>query len=65
MASLLRRVLLAMEFDERAESRAFAASGPVASCAGLGATVGHVAAILLRDRKRLASWLDDRLGTTA
>jgi hypothetical protein len=65
MTSLLRRVLLAMECDERAESRAFAAAGPVASCAGLGAMVGHVVATLLRDRRRLTSWLDDRMRTAA
>ena len=60
MTSLLRRVVLALECDEQAQTRAQVYCGPTACCAGLGSVIGHVTSTLLRDRRTLSTWLGGR-----
>ena len=58
MTSLVRRVLLAAECDDRAEVRALVHAGPAASCAALGSVVGHIVQTLARDRTLMSTWLE-------
>jgi len=58
ITSLLRRVLLATECDERSEVRALVHAGPATSCAALGSVVAHVIQTLSRDRKLVDTWLE-------
>jgi hypothetical protein len=65
MASVLRRVVLALECDPRSEARALTCTGPVGSCAALGTVIGHVVHTLTRDRRLLSSWLERPVETAA
>jgi hypothetical protein len=63
--SLVRRVLLAAECDERSEVRALVQAGPATSCAALGSVVAHVIQTLSRDRKLVNTWLETAKGAKA
>ena len=65
ITSLVRRVLLAAECDERSEVRALVHAGPATSCAALGSVVAHVIATLSRDRKLVHTWLATSKGAEA
>jgi hypothetical protein len=58
LGSLLRRVLLAAECDDRSEMRALVYAGPAASCAALGAVVAHIIQTLAHDRRLVTTWLE-------
>jgi hypothetical protein len=65
ITSLVRRVLLAAECDERLEVRALVHAGPATSCAALGSVVAHVIQTLSRDRQVVSTWLETPKGAKA
>jgi hypothetical protein len=65
MASLLRRIVLAVECYDAPARPGAVAPAPMDPGTCLGALVGHVVKTLARDRRLLDSWLDEGSRTIA